>query len=240
MRENTGSAPNILERVLGRIRRPAAERAARKPPLSPAPTAVERGIAWLSRFRLLRPLMEGVLPAPRLLKEETVQLEIRMAPYRVQVSQWIMNGSLVLLVISLPMAIAASLAHIPAPLQVGTWLLVFLEVVAFGRAVRNILLYHQWRFILTNKRIIIIAPDARRRGFADVVYLKGGKIQVVDTSWSRSPLWGLFQAMTGARDVLLSLTGYEFKPEGAEVKGGLLFPDVMPEDIARLEELIFG
>jgi len=46
--------------------------------------------------------------------------------------------------------------------------------------------------------------------------------------------------MTGARDVILSLTGYEFKPEGAEVKGGLRFPDVMPEDIVKLEEIIFG
>jgi hypothetical protein len=40
--------------------------------------------------------------------------------------------------------------------------------------------------------------------------------------------------------VILSLTGYEFKPEGADVKGGLRFPAVMPEDIAKLEEIIFG
>lgn len=63
---------------------------------------------------------------------------------------------------------------------------------------------------------------------------------MVDTGWSPHPIWGFFQAMTGARDVILSLAGYEFKPEGAEVKGGLRFPDVMPEDIARLEEIVFG
>ncbi|MGQ9467269.1 MAG: hypothetical protein ACUVXE_08860 [Anaerolineae bacterium] len=230
----------FFRRVMERIRRARAQRAAYSPPFAPIPTIVERVIAWIARFHLLRPLMEGVLPTPRLLQGETVQLEIRMAPYRVQAARWLAKGAIVLLVISLLLAILASFLYAPPLLQAGLWLLTGLALLGFIQAMRHILLYHQWRFILTNKRIIIIAPDARRRGFADAVYLKGGKIQVVDTSWSRSPIWGIFQAMTGARDVILSLAGYEFKPEGAEVKGGLLFPDVMPEDITRLEELIFG
>lgn len=257
MRPKEGSSPDGLEQVragsagwhppgalwrraLERIRRARARRAASTSPLTPIPTTVERAIAWLARFRLLRPLMEGILPAPRLLKDETVQLEIRMASYRVQAARWLATGTMVLLFLSLPFAALASLLRAPTFLQAGAWGLTVLALFGFARAVRYILLYHQWRFILTNKRIIIIAPDARRRGFADAIYLKGGKIQVVDTSWSRSPIWGFFQAATGARDVILSLTGYEFKPEGAEVKGGLLFPDVMPQDIMRLEELIFG
>jgi len=257
VRENAGPAPNILERVLAglahwrpleplcqraldRIRRLRTRRAMRKPPFSPTPTAIERAVAWLSRFRLLRPLMEGVLPTPRLLKDETVQLEIRMAPYRVQAARWLANAAIILLLLSLPAAILASVLKAAVLLQAGAWLLFALALTGLTKAVQYILLYHQWRFILTNKRIIIIAPDARRRGFADAIYLKGGKIQVVDAGWSRSPIWGFFQAATGARDVILSLAGYEFKPEGAEVKGGLLFPDVMPDDIARLEELIFG
>lgn len=201
---------------------------------------MEQVIARLARFRLLRPLMEGVLPTPRLLKDETVQLEIRMASYRVQAARWLATATIVLFLLFLPSAVLASLLHAPTLLQAGAWLMVLLSLLGFVRALRDILLYHQWRFILTNKRIIIIAPDARRRGFADAIYLKGGKIQVVDTNWSRNPIWGFFQAATGARDVILSLTGYEFKSEGAEVKGGLLFPDVMPDDIMRLEELIFG
>lgn len=231
---------SFCRRVMGRIRRARAQRTAYRPPFAPIPTIVERVIAWLARFRLLRPLMEGVLPTPRLLQGETVQLEIRMAPYRIQAARWLATGTLVLLFISLFSAALASFLHAPTPLQAGLWLLTVLALLGLIRAIGHILLYHQWRFILTNKRIIIIAPDARRRGFADAIYLKGGKIQVVDTSWSRNPIWGIFQAMTGARDVILSLAGYEFKPEGAEVKGGLLFPDVMPEDIIRLEELIFG
>lgn len=231
---------SVLRRVLGRVRRSRFVRTERKPPFAPSPTFLEQAIAWLCRFRILRPLMEGVMPTPRLLQGETVQLEIRMAPYRVQAIQWFFTFSLILLMISLPIAILATILRAPSIFQLTLWLLTLLAFLGLVRGVRGLLLYYQWRFILTNKRIIIIAPDAKRRGFADVIYLKGGKIQVVDTSWSKSAIWGLFQAMTGARDVVISLTGYEFKPEGAEVKGGLLFPDVMPEDIIRLEELIFG
>ncbi|MGC9393971.1 MAG: hypothetical protein ACP5J4_03870, partial [Anaerolineae bacterium] len=97
-----------------------------------------------------------------------------------------------------------------------------------------------WQFIVTDKRIILITPHPQRRGFADVIYLKGGKIQVLDTNFSKSPLWGLFQMIYGTRDVMLSMSGYEFLETGAQVKGGLRFPDVTPEDIRRLEELIFG
>jgi len=223
-----------------RLRRGRVGRAARLPPLAPSPAAIERAVAWLSRFRLLRPLMEGILPVPRLLKDETVQLEIRMAPYRLQAAQSLFTITLVLLILSLVGAVVVSLLPISGLLRTGVWLFPLLSLLGWVKTIRQMLLYYQWRFILTNKRIILIAPEPRRSGFADVIYLKGGKIQVVDTAWSSSSLWGLFQAMTGARDVILSLTGYEFKPEGAEVKGGLRFPDVMPEDIVKLEEIIFS
>jgi len=223
-----------------RWRRGKVGRVALLPPLAPSPAAIERVVAWLSRFRLLRPLMEGVLPVPRLLRDETVQLEIRMAPYRLQAARTLFTIVLALLLLSLVGAAVISLLPISGFLRAGVWLFTLLPLLGFFKTVHQILLYYQWRFMLTNKRIIIIAPDPRRSGFADAVYLKGGRIQVVDTAWSSSALWGLFQAMTGARDVILSLAGYEFKPEGAEVKGGLRFPDVMPEDIAKLEEIIFG
>ncbi|MBO9371645.1 MAG: hypothetical protein J7575_11280 [Chloroflexi bacterium] len=223
-----------------RWRRGKVRRVALLPPLAPSPAAIERVVAWLSRFRLLRPLMEGVLPVPRLLRDETVQLEIRMAPYRLQAARTLFTIVLALLLLSLVGAAVISLLPISGFLRAGVWLFTLLPLLGFFKTVHQILLYYQWRFMLTNKRIIIIAPDPRRSGFADAVYLKGGRIQVVDTAWSSSALWGLFQAMTGARDVILSLAGYEFKPEGAEVKGGLRFPDVMPEDIAKLEEIIFG
>lgn len=204
------------------------------------PSALERAVAWMARFRWLRPMMEGVLPTPRLLQGETVQLEIRMAPYRLRIALALFRAALALVAFLLLVLVLVLVLRVSALIQGAVGFLLVLSLYGIVATVRQLLLYYQWRFILTNKRIIIIAPDVRRRGFADLVYLKGGKIQVVDTAWSPSPLWGFYQAMTGARDVILSLAGYEFRPEGAEVKGGLRFPDVMPEDIVRMEELIFG
>lgn len=226
--------------VRERLRRRSAARVAYSPSSGPPASAIERVIAWLRRFRWLRPLMEGILPSPRLLKDEAIQLEIRMAPYRVQATYWFFRAALALLAFSILVTVLLVAFRVPTLVQALGGILIFLSLSLLVQAVHQILLYYQWRVILTNKRMIIIAPDARRRGFADAVYLKGGRIQVVDTAWSSSPVWGFFQATTGARDVILSLAGYEFKPEGAEVKGGLRFPDMMPDDIMRLEELIFG
>ena len=117
---------------------------------------------------------------------------------------------------------------------------VVLALFLIFQAAQEWLNYNQWQFIVTNKRFILITPHPQRRGFADVIYLKGGKIQVLDTNFSKNPLWGMFQMIQGTRDVMLSMSGYEFQETGAQVKGGLRFPDVKPEDIRRLEELIFG
>jgi hypothetical protein len=206
--------------------------------------APENTIRRLSRrlaaVRLLQPLVESVLPSPRLLKGEEIQLEIHMAGYRRKFAEVAMTISLLLLAIGLLITALAWLLNWPSALLAGMGLFSALMAILVVESVRQMLLHEQWLLLVTNKRLILVTPDPRRRGLADAIYLMRGKIQVVDTNWSRSPWWGLFQAATGARDVLLSLTGYEFKAEGAEVKGGLLFPDVEPENIRRLEELIFG
>ncbi len=194
----------------------------------------------VAQIRLLQPLVEGVLPSPRLLKGEEVQLEIRMASYRLKFAELASVVSATLLVICLFVTYAAWAFDWSPTVLFGAGMLATLMGLALIESLRHILLHEQWVFLVTNTRLILVTPDPRRRGLADAIYLMRGKIQVVDTNWSRSPWWGLFQAATGARDVLLSLTGYEFKAEGAEVKGGLLFPDVPQEDIRRLEELIFG
>lgn len=206
----------------------------------PPPSFVQRLFARLSRIRFLRPLLESLLPPIRLLKDERVQVEIRMAPYRVWAARRLMVLALILLFLGLPVAVVVSALDSPLLIQLLSWLVIFLALTLISWSFQNMVLYEQWRFIVTDKRIIITAPDPNRAWVADAVYLKGGKIQVVDTAWSPHFVWGFFQAMTGARDVILSLAGYEFKPEGAEVKGGLRFPDVLPEDIARLEEIVFG
>lgn len=194
---------------------------------------------WSFLNRIARPLKESFLPNPRYLTGETVQQVIQMAGYRVSVPRWmgiagvcIVIPSVVIFLLTL-IAGTQSAQFIAGGLSIAGILLLF-------EAAKGWLFYNQWKFIVTDKRIILITPDPERSWFADAIYLKGGKIQVLDTNFSKNPVWGFFQLTLGTRDVMLSMTGYEFKETGAQVKGGLRFPDVRPEDILRLEELIFS
>jgi len=194
---------------------------------------------------LLIRLRESIIPEIHYLDDEEVQLVIRMADYRQKVPLNIVRIGAMLFIFAatiflltrwflpLPSNVANNVQMITGVLGIVLLFLIFNEV-------QDLLLYEQWQFILTDKRIILITPEPDRHGFADAIYLKRDKIQVLDTNWSSSPLWGAFQAFKGTRDVMLSLSGYEFQEEGAKVKGGLRFPDVSPEDIRRLEILIFN
>ena len=189
--------------------------------------------------RLLRPFTESIFPKPHYLEGETVQRVIGMHPYRKQVPQILgVLGVICFILALIGFGAAAVIQHNTAEMiaTAGFILAVFLVF----ESIDGWIAYRQWQFILTDKRIILITPDPQRRGFADAIYLKRGKIQVLDTNLSRSPIWGLFQTITGSRDVMLSMGGYEFLEEGAQVKGGLRFPDVAQADISQLEELIFG
>lgn len=207
---------------------------------TPEPRALTGGGAIVRFFKRLQgALYETVLPAPHYLQGEEVQLVIHMADYRQVASQIMLRVGLVLVGVAAPLTLIFWLLQVETLVEYITGLLALLGLLLLVQGGQGWLTYRQWQFILTNKRIIITTPDPKRSLRADVVYLKGGKIQVLDTNFSKNPLWGLLQMLTGARDVVLSMSGYEFKEVGAEVKGGLRFPDVTPEDIARLEELIF-
>ncbi len=198
------------------------------------PRTLQKGIkgAW---WRIL----DSILPEIHYLEGETPQIEIRMAPYRRNIPMWILRISMGVLILSLVLAVVAH--YIWSPAAMYTFLAVaMLAVGMIFIQLENLLLYEQWRFILTDKRIILVTPDPERKGFADAIYLKRGKIQVLDTNWSKHPFWGLLQAIDGSRDVMLSMSGYEFKEQGARVKGGLRFPDITPDDVLKLEQLIFG
>ncbi len=201
---------------------------------APIPRTLQKGIkgAW---WRIL----DSILPEIHYLEGETPQLEIRMAPYRWNIPLWILRISIGVLILSLVLAVVAH--YIWNSTAMYTFLAVaMLAVGMIFIQLENLLLYEQWRFILTDKRIILVTPDPDRKGFADAIYLKRGKIQVLDTNWSKHPFWGLLQAIDGSRDVMLSMSGYEFKEQGAQVKGGLRFPDITPDDVLKLEQLIFG
>ncbi len=172
-----------------------------------------------------------------LLDGEKVLLEIRQAPYRVTLPGFVLRwwwlvlfltaGPLVLLFYFISALILFPLA-------------LLLPLLILARAATERLHYEQWRLIITDKRTIIYMPDPDSWWRVDNVRMGGAKkIAVVDTNFSHSPWWGLFQTATGARDLVISISGYAFKANRAEVQGGLTFPDVMPQDVRKLEEIIF-
>jgi len=194
---------------------------------------------WQFFQRILTPFLESIIPKPHYLEGEEVQQVIGMAGYRAKMPKILGVAGALILIPGLVLLGSASLAHKETTQLLASTVVVVALFLIF-EAAQEWLNYNQWQFIVTNKRFILITPHPQRRGFADVIYLKGGKIQVLDTNFSKNPLWGLFQMIQGTRDVMLSMSGYEFQETGAQVKGGLRFPDVKPEDIRRLEELIFG
>jgi hypothetical protein len=119
----------------------------------------------------------------------------------------------------------------------GIVFLLFLVLVT--QAAEERLRYTQWLLLVTNRRTIVYMPIPKSRFLVDNVRLQAGKIQVVDVNLSPNQWWRIWQLFTGARDLVISISGYEFKPDAAEVKGGLVIPDVMPEDVSKLEEIVF-
>ena len=215
-------------------------------PVSTPPAPEKPSLKWpdskqFSDFyeKSIRPFVQSFFPKPHYLEGETVQQKIRMAQYRAEMPRIFATAGVVLLVPALVAFIFLAVFGSDASKMVAA-IFTILALLLLYEAAESWMAYHQWQVIVTNKRFILITPDPNRKGFADVIYLKAGKIQVLDTNFSRSPVWGLFQILTGSRDVMLSLSGYEFVESGAKVKGGLRFPDVKVEDIDRLEQLVFG
>ena len=191
-------------------------------------------------LRVTHGLAEDVVPSPQLLRGEEVQIEIRQAWYRHVVPFWILRYWWILIGFSLVLTVALGylarrLGGSPALGLLG----LVLPLAAFGWATEEKLRYKQWLLLVTNRRTIVYMPAPRSRLLVDNVRLQAGRIQVVDVNFSPNRWWRMFQLMTGARDLVISISGYEFKPDAAEVKGGLVIPDVMPEDVSKLEEIVF-
>lgn len=225
--------------------------AAGRPPGKSLLEQVAEGIqAWRStekQNRLVKELVtlahafsDYALPPPYerlLLDGEKVLLEIRQAYYRNKVPSTILKFWW--LVLAATAAVGLLLFHLTASWAVAA-LVILLPLLIFAWALTEQLHFHQWRLIITDKRTIIYMPDPDSWWRVDHVRMGGPKkIAVVDANFSRSAWWGIFQTITGARDLVISISGYAFKANRAEVQGGLTFPDVMPQDIRKLEEIIF-
>lgn len=177
----------------------------------------------------------------RLLPNEEPQLEIRMAWYRdivggivfhyfnyvLGVTLLLMAGLLLFTLITDRFAWYFALI-IPAALLIALVIYATLERIE----------YRQWRLLKTNARLIISIPQPGSLFLVDNIELKGLP-QVVDTNWSRNPVWRVFQFLTGARDLYLSLAAYRFVEGTARVGDALVIPDVMPDQVFALKRLIF-
>ncbi len=177
----------------------------------------------------------------RLLPNEEPQLEIRLAWYRDIVGRLIFDhfrkilGATLVIVVILLIVMVATAAF--------NWyyaLAPFVLLLALaGYAIKERIEYNQWRLLKTNARLIISIPQPGSLFLVDNIELKGLP-QVVDTNWSKNPLWRLFQFFTGARDLYLSLAAYRFVEGTARVGDALIIPDVMPDQVFALRRLIFA
>jgi len=191
--------------------------------------------------RKIKQLKQSVFPFPNYLEGEEIQRTIHMAPYRATIPKGLGILGVTLFVFAVLLGIFMLFLGTDEgrALAGGLGLMSFLVLY---EALQTWITYRQWKFIVTNKRIIITTPDPQHSMFADIIYLqiKNNNIKVLDTNFSDNLMWRLLQIASGTRDVMLSPSGYEFMEKGARVKGGLRFPDVPMEDIKHLEQLIFG
>jgi hypothetical protein len=176
----------------------------------------------------------------RLLPHEEPQLEIRMAWYRDIVGEIVFHYFNYVLGVTLLLASGLLLYSLFNPLFSPYFALgpfgLLLALIIYGILER--IEYRQWRLLKTNARLIISVPQPGSHFLVDNIELKGLP-QVVDTNWSRNPVWRVFQFVTGARDLYLSLAAYRFVEGTARVGDALIIPDVMPDDVFALKRLIF-
>ena len=175
----------------------------------------------------------------RLLPNEEPQLQINLAWYRdifghilFHYTRTLLVLTLIATLLTLGYAYLQDLLLTYALLPIG----IFIAFAALGIYER--IEYSQWRLLKTNARLIISIPQHGAFPLVDNIELKGLPT-VLDTNWSRNPLWRVFQFFTGARDLYISLAAYRFVEGTARVGDALIIPDVMPDDVFELKKLVF-
>ena len=197
---------------------------------------------WIYKLlqRLKRDIVLSIIPTLDLLEGEVIRLDIHQAPYRDVVPRRIFGfwWAILLATSALTLLIGYAAQQVGGPFALGLFVWV-IPILVFAWAAEERIHYQQWRLVITNWRTIMFMPTPRSHWLVDDVRLQAGRIQVVDVNYSPSRWWRLFQIATGARDLVISISGYGFKTNTAEVRDGLIIPDVMPEDVKKLEEIVF-
>lgn len=170
-----------------------------------------------------------------LLPGEEKQLEIHLAWYREFISK-IVFGYLTW--ISLFTVLLTIGIYILSRNTFYTVLPLLILLTLLIEAIREYIEYHQWRLVKTNKRLIISLPQKNSWPLVDNIEM-GDLPKIIDTNWSNNWFWKIMQFFTGARDIHLSLTAFQFDVNTARVKDALIIPDIMPNDVQMLKELVF-
>ncbi|MCI0399044.1 MAG: hypothetical protein L0332_04965 [Chloroflexi bacterium] len=178
-------------------------------------------------------------PLDRPLPGERVQLVIRMALYRDLIGHIYFHHFRLVLFITLVLCALMALVVLfsglsPLIILIPLALLILVGALAFKERIE----YIQRQLIKTNARLIISIPQHGAFPLVDNIEIKGVPT-VLDTNWSRNPLWRIFQAATGARDLYISLTAYQFVEGAARVRDALIMPDIMPNEVFELKKLVF-
>lgn len=178
--------------------------------------------------------------AERLLPNEEPVLQIGLAWYRAFPASVIFRyfGAFIILtivstIILLILAFFGILGYIFSVFP----LLILITIIIMSA--QQYITYSQWRVLKTNKRLIISLPQPSGFPLVDNIELKGVPT-VVDTNWSRNPVWRFFQFFTGARDMYISMVAYKFNESTARVGDALIIPDVTLRDVLEFKKVVFS
>lgn len=95
--------------------------------------------------------------------------------------------------------------------------------------------YLKWRLVVTNRRLIFSTPQRNNWMLSDNIEFKG-QPRVIDDNWSDDRVVRNLQIFTGSRDLSISPVGLQF--DGAQVKDGLVMPDVDLDHIEEFKQLV--
>ena len=179
-------------------------------------------------------------PMERPIPGEEVQLEIRPAWYRDILGHIFFHNTWQLLTVAVILTIViAILAYLFQFFPYISALPSVLFLLMGLYSIRERIEFMQYRLVKTNARLIISLPQHGGWPFVDNIEIKGLPT-VLDTNWSKNPIWRVFQVFTGARDLYISMAGYQFVEGSAKVRDALSIPDVMPDDAIYLKRLVFA
>lgn len=199
--------------------------------------------SWFARF-LPEHIQRIFLPDDtyrQLMDGEELQIEIHLAWYRNFAAELLFTYPFIIFLITIVSSLLAAMIAV----RISFNLVVAASIpwgllIAFSLyAIYQRFTYLQWRLVKTTKRIIITMPQPGTWYLVDTIEMNNLP-SVLDENWADSGLRRTFQALTGSRDLYISLVGLQFDQGTAKVKDALVMPDVTHTDAEKLKRLVFG